>query len=235
MQTFRHGLIQGISIGLGYLSVSFSFGILAVQSGLTVWQAVLISLTNLTSAGQVAGLKLIAVNAAYVELFLTEFVINIRYALMSLALSQKADRSFRTPHRLAVSAGVTDEIFAVSSIQPEQIKPVYMYGLILMPYLGWTLGTLLGAAAGTLLPVMLTKALGISLYGMFLAIIVPPARKSRGISAVVLIAAAISVFLHYAVKALTAGFAMILASVAASVIGAIFFPHTAPEKQEAET
>ncbi len=233
MQTFRHGLIQGISIGLGYLSVSFSFGILAVQSGLTVWQAVLISLTNLTSAGQVAGLKLITLNAAYFELFLTELVINIRYALMSLALSQKAHKSFRTPHRLAVSAGVTDEIFAVSSIQPGQIKPSYMYGLILMPYLGWALGTFLGAAAGTLLPVKLTKALGIALYGMFLAIIVPPSRKSRGILAVVLIAAGISVFLHYAVKTLTAGFAMIIASVVAAMIGAFFFPHQAAEEQEA--
>lgn len=235
MQTFRHGLKQGVSIGLGYLSVSFSFGIQAVQSGLTVWQAVLISLTNLTSAGQLAGLRLIALNAAYFELFLTEFVINIRYALMSLALSQKAHQSFRTPHRLAASAGVTDEIFAVSSIQPEQLKPVYMYGLMLMPYLGWALGTLLGAVAGTILPANLTHSLGIALYGMFIAIIVPPSRKSKGILAVVITAAVISTVLHYYVKAITAGFAMILASVAAAAIGAWLFPQPVKEEQEAET
>jgi len=235
MKLFRKGLVHGISIALGYLSVSFSFGIMAVQSGLTVWQAVLISFTNLTSAGQVAGLKLIAANGAFVELFLSELVINIRYALMSLALSQKADKEFSTPHRLAVSAGVTDEIFAVSSIQKGTIKPVYMYGLILMPFIGWTLGTLLGAVAGTLLPVKLTNALGIALYGMFIAIIVPPSRKSRGILVVVLSAAVISAALFYFVKSLSVGFAIIIASVIAAMIGAYFFPHIPDESQEAES
>ncbi len=233
MHTFRKGLMQGIGIALGYLSVSFSFGILAVQSGLTVWQAVLISVTNLTSAGQVAGVGLIAAAAAPLELFLAELVINIRYALMSLALSQKTDSAFSFPHRLLASFGITDEIFAVASIQKEPLKPAFMYGITLIAFLGWTFGTWLGAAAGTLLPEKLTNALGIALYGMFLAIILPPARKSKGILAVVIFAAACSVLLKVTVKWMSGGFALIIASLAAAVFGAAVFP-VDPEKTEVQ-
>ena len=232
MHLFRRGMRDGISIALGYLSVSFSFGILSVQSGLTVWQAVLISLTNLTSAGQVAGVGLIAANASMFELILAEIVINIRYSLMSLVLSQKADSSFRLPQRLLASYGITDEIFAVASIQKDPVKPRYMYGLILVPFLGWTLGTWLGAAAGTLLPEQITNSLGIALYGMFLAIILPPARKSRAIFAVISVAAVISVLLHFFVKWMYGGFAMIIAALAASVFGAILFP--IPDEDQAK-
>ncbi len=224
MLTFRKGLMNGIGIALGYLSVSFSFGILAVHSGLTVWQAVLISLTNLTSAGQVAGVGLIAAGAAPLELFLAELIINIRYALMSLALSQKAGSAFRLPHRLLASFGITDEIFAVASLQREPLKPAFMYGIILISFLGWSLGTWLGAAAGTLLPEKLTNALGIALYGMFLAIILPPARKSKGILAVVIFAAACSVLLKVTLKWMSGGFVLIIASLAAAVFGALCFP-----------
>ena len=232
MHLFRRGMRDGISIALGYLSVSFSFGILSVQSGLTVWQAVLISLTNLTSAGQVAGVGLIAANASMFELILAEIVINIRYSLMSLVLSQKADSSFRMSQRLLASYGITDEIFAVASIQKDPVKPRYMYGLILVPFLGWTLGTWLGAAAGTLLPEQITNSLGIALYGMFLAIILPPARKSRAIFAVISVAAVISVLLHFFVKWMSGGFAMIIAALAASVFGAILFP--IPDEDQAK-
>ncbi len=233
MHTFRKGLMQGIGIALGYLSVSFSFGILAVQSGLTVWQAVLISVTNLTSAGQVAGVGLIAAAAAPLELFLAELVINIRYALMSLALSQKTDSAFSFPHRLLASFGITDEIFAVASIQKEPLKPAFMYGITLIAFLGWTFGTWLGAAAGTLLPEKLTNALGIALYGMFLAIILPPARKSKGILAVVIFAAVCSVLLKVTMKWMSGGFALIIASLAAAVFGAAVFP-VDPEKTEVQ-
>lgn len=232
MHLFRRGMRDGISIALGYLSVSFSFGILSVQSGLTVWQAVLISLTNLTSAGQVAGVGMIASNASMFELILAEIVINIRYSLMSLVLSQKADSSFRLPQRLLASYGITDEIFAVASIQKDPVKPRYMYGLILVPFLGWTLGTWLGAAAGTLLPEQITNSLGIALYGMFLAIILPPARKSRAIFTVISVAAVISVLLHFFVKWMSGGFAMIIAALAASVFGAILFP--IPDEDQAK-
>ncbi len=233
MHPFRHGMRHGISIALGYLSVSFSFGILAVQSGLTVFHAVLISVTNLTSAGQVAGVNLIAANAPYLELCLTELVINIRYALMSLALSQKTDASFRLPQRLLTSFGITDEIFAVASVQHGQIRPKYMFGLILISFLGWVGGTFLGAAAGSILPTNITNSLGIALYGMFLAIIIPPARKSRGIAVVVLVAALCSILLSVFAKWMTSGFAIIIAAVAAAFIGAIFFPVPPTEETEA--
>ncbi len=234
MTLFRQGMRNGYSIALGYLSVSFSFGILAVQSGLSVWQAVLISLTNLTSAGQVAGVGLIAAHASYIELFLAEFIINIRYALMSLVLSQKADQTFTLPHRLLASYGITDEIFAVASIQKGTVKPAFFYGLVIVPYFGWAFGTWLGAVAGTILPETAANALGIALYGMFLAIILPPARKSRAILAVISIAAAISVILRYGVPQLSEGFAMILAAVTASVFGAWLFPVADTEETEAE-
>lgn len=224
MKDFRHGLRHGLSIALGYLSVSFSFGIMSVQAGLTVWQTVLISITNLTSAGQVAGVGLIAANAAYLELFLAELVINIRYSLMSLALSQKTNERFGLPHRLLAAFGITDEIFAVSSIQPAKISPSYLYGMILIAFCGWVGGTYLGAAAGTLLPMTVANALGIALYGMFLAIIIPPARKSKGILVAVLLSAAMSILLYYFVPVLSSGFAMIICSVAAALVAAYFFP-----------
>lgn len=232
MKEFRHGLKHGISIALGYLSVSFSFGIMAVQSQLTIWQAVLISITNLTSAGQVAGVSLIAAHASYFELFLAELVINIRYALMSLALSQKAHESFHLPQRLLASFGITDEIFAVSSIQPTQIKPRYLYGMILIAFLGWVGGTYLGAAAGTWLPQSIANALNISLYGMFLAIIIPPARCSRGIFIAVLLSAVLSTLLYYFADFLSSGFAMIICAVVAALIAAYFFPTKDHDQEE---
>ena len=232
MQLFRRGMRDGISIALGYLSVSFSFGIFSVQSGLTVWESVLISLTNLTSAGQVAGVGLIAAQASMLELFLAEFVINIRYALMSLVLSQKTDPSFRLPHRLLASCGITDEIFAVASVQKEPVRPAYMYGLSIVPYFGWAFGTWLGAAAGTILPEQITNALSIALYGMFIAIIIPPARKSKAIFTVISLAAFISVLLHFFAKWMSGGFAMIIAALTASVFGAILFP--VPDEDDAK-
>lgn len=233
MNNFRRGLQHGISIALGYLSVSFGFGIMAVQSGLTVWQAVLISLTNFTSAGQAAGVGLIAAQSSLAELFLAELVINIRYALMSLALSQKAGSGFRLPQRLLAACGITDEIFAVASVQEGAVQPAYVYGLALMPYLGWAGGTFFGAAMGAVLPEQLTNALGIALYGMFLAIIVPPARKSRGILAVVSAAALISVLLRIFAKWMTGGFAMIISAVIAAVVGALLFPVDTAQGEDA--
>lgn len=234
MQTFTQGIKHGISIALGYLSVSFSFGILGVQSGLTIWQTILISITNLTSAGQVAGVELIAANAAYVELFLTELLINLRYAFMSLALSQKADRSFHIPQRLLAAFGITDEIFAVASIQPGTIKPKYLYGMIGIAFLGWVGGTTLGAVAGSYLPVQITNALGIALYGMFLAIIIPPAKKSRGILAVIICAVVLRILLTIFAKWVTGGFSMILAALIAAVLGAWLFPVSESAEQEAD-
>ena len=189
---FGKGLVHGIPIGLGYLSVSFGFGILAVKAGLSVLEASLVSLTNLTSAGQAAGVDVIAAGGSLLEMALVQFTINIRYALMALSLSQKLDSSFTFPHRLLAAYGITDEIFGVCASQEEPLRPSYMYGIISISTAGWVTGTFLGAAAGELLPPAVSSALGIVLYGMFLAIIVPPARRERSVLIVVAVAALLS-------------------------------------------
>lgn len=227
---FLKGIYHGIPIALGYLSVSFGFGILAVRSGLSVTAAVAISMTNLTSAGQAAGVAVIAGCGSYFEMALTQFVINIRYALMGLSLSQKLDKGFRLPQRLITAFGITDEIFAVASAQPEKISPSYLYGLISISFVGWTSGTLIGAAAGQILPKMIIDAMGIVLYGMFLAIIIPPARKHRSILLMVLLAAIFSIICHYFLPFISDGFAVILCAIAAAVIGACFLP--IPEEED---
>ena len=143
---------------------------------------------------------------------------------MGFSLSQKLDKTFRLPQRMAAAFGITDEIFAVASAQSGTICPAYMYGLILIAFLGWTLGTLLGAAAGQILPKFIIDAMGIVLYGMFLAIIVPVSRKKKSVLAVVALAAACSILFRYVFKAVSSGFAIILCAVLASIFGAIVFP-----------
>ena len=220
------GLRHGIPIALGYLSVSFSVGISAVSQGISVLTAVLISLTNLTSAGQVAGLSIIAAGGTFVEMALTQLVINLRYALMSLSLSQKADQSLNTPRRLVTAFGITDEIFAVASGRPGDVSAYYLYGLILLPLVSWTAGTLLGGLAGTILPEMLCSALGLAIYGMFIAIIIPPARKAIGVCAVVLLSALCSCILTYVplFEKVSSGFSIIICALIGFLAGALFFP-----------
>ena len=178
-KTFYEGLKSGIPIGLGYLPVSFTFGFLAVSGGLPVWVAVFISLTNLTSAGQFAGTNLILAGAGYFEVALTTFVINLRYMLMSLSLSQKLDEKTGTGARLALAFGITDETFVVSSLHPGILKASYMLGLITMPILGWNLGTWLGGAISAVLPQALQNAMGIALYAMFIALILHSQSRRR--------------------------------------------------------
>ena len=224
--TLRQGIRHGIPIGLGYLSVSFTFGMKAVGDGLTVLQAVLISMTNLTSAGQIAALPLMAGGASLAEMALTQLTINLRYALMSLSLSRKLDGSMGTLQRLVFSFANTDEIFAVASSQPGKVGKYYLYGLMIAPWIGWSLGTFLGAAAGTLLPAFVRSALGIAIYGMFLAIILPPARESRPVRFVVLIAVALSLCFHYipGLNTVSSGFVIIICGVLAAAAGAWLFP-----------
>lgn len=221
---FWKGIKDGIPIALGYLSVAFGFGILAVSMGLSVLQAVGISASNLTSAGQVAGVEIIAAGGTLVEIILTQIVINIRYSLMGISLSQKLDPSFGTLQRLIVSFGITDEIFAVSYAQKGKIKPVYMYGLILIAFLGWTSGTLVGAAAGAVLPESVMSAMGLLLYAMFVAIIIPAARDSRGVVFTIAAAACLSIIFRYAVPSLSSGFAVIISAVASAALAAWLFP-----------
>ena len=229
---FFKGLYHGIPIALGYLSVSFGFGIMAVKAGLSILAAVGISVTNLTSAGQAAGVTIIAAGGSYIEMALTQLVINIRYSLMGLSLSQKLDKSFTTPHRLLASFGITDEIFAVASAQPGRVTPWYMYGLILISFLGWSGGTLLGAAAGQFLPAAITDAMGIVLYGMFLAIIIPPARKEKSVLTAVIIAALFSILFNYLLTAVSPGFSVIISAIAASAVAALLFPIDEEEEEQ---
>jgi len=225
-KTFQKGIRHGIPIALGYLSVSFAFGMKAVGDGLTWLQAVLISATNLTSAGQMAGLPLMVGGASLTEMALTQLTINLRYGLMSLSLGRKLDDSMGTLQRLIFSFANTDEIFAVASSQPEKVGKMYLYGLMVTPFLGWTLGTLLGGVAGTLLPAFVRSALGIAIYGMFLAIILPPARERKPVRVVVLLSVGLSLCFRYlpGLNQVSGGFAIIICSVIAAAVGAALFP-----------
>lgn len=224
--SFLKGVKDGVPIALGYLAVSFGFGLMAVQMGIDPFSAILISMTNLTSAGQVAGVGIIAAMCSLAEMALTQFVINLRYALMSISLSQKLEPGFKLLDRFIVSFGITDEIFAVASSRPVKITARYMYGLIIVPFLGWTGGTVLGAVCGAILPDIVKNALGVAIYGMFLAIIIPPSRTSRGILLAVLSAVLIRCILAYVpvFSSISAGFAIIICGVLASGLAALFFP-----------
>lgn len=217
-------MLHGLPIALGYFSVSFGFGIVAVQSGLKAIEAVIISLTNLTSAGQAMGVAIIAAGGSLIEMAATQLVINMRYALMAISLSQKLDKSFTTPHRLLAAYGITDEIFAVAAAQDCKLVPAYMYGMISVAAAGWVGGTLAGSVANTLLPASLTAAMGIMLYGMFIAIIIPPARESHKIFSAIVIAAMLSCAFKLWLPSVSIGFAIIISAIVASVIGAILFP-----------
>ena len=224
--SFRQGIRHGIPIALGYLSVSFAFGMKAVGDGLSWLQAVLISATNLTSAGQIAGLPLMTGGAGLTEMALTQLTINLRYGLMSLSLGRKLDDSMGTLQRLIFSFANTDEIFAVASSQPGRVGKAYLYGLMITPWIGWTAGTLLGSVAGTLLPAFVRSALGIAIYGMFLAIILPPSREKKPVRVVVALAVALSLCFRYipGLNRVSSGFVIIICAVAAAAAGAALFP-----------
>ena len=199
---------------------------MAVSVGMTWWQALLISVMNLTSAGQFAGLDIMAASGAYMEMALTEFIINLRYALMSLSLSQKLDRSMTLPHRFAISYGITDEIFGVASSRKGEVGKWYFYGLISLPFIGWQAGTLFGALLGGVLPAMVSDVLGIAIYGMFLAIILPQAREDAACLKVILVAVAMSCCFRWipVFRHISSGFVIIICAVAASALGAWLYP-----------
>lgn len=226
MSEFKNGCKKGIPIALGYLSVSFTFGVKAVHGGLPAWVAVLISLTNLTSAGQFAGTNLILYGGSYVEIAVTTLVINIRYMLMSFALSQKLKPGIGLRQRCVFGFGITDEVFAVASSEEGKISASYMYGLISLPIAGWTLGTALGAVASDIMPSALASAMELGLYAMFIAIIIPPAKKSRAIAVVIALAVLIECILYYmpVFQCISSGFQVIIATIAAAALGAAFFP-----------
>jgi len=223
---WRKGFNDGLAIGLGYLSVSFSFGIMAVNDGLSWWQAVLVSLVNVTSAGQVAGVGIMAAHGTLFEMALTQFIINLRYSLMGISLSQKTDESMDTPRRLFTSFFITDEIFGVASSQ-EKVGFKYMSGLGVLPIAGWVLGTLLGAVLGSILPPIVTNSLAIGIYGMFVAIVLPVCRKNKIITIVCAVSIALSVMFKYTPvisEKVSSGFAIIICAVISAIIGVLITP-----------
>ena len=223
---FRKGLLDGLPIGLGYLSVSFAFGIFAVNSGLSAAEASLISMTCLTSAGQLAAVPIMVGGGSLLELIVSQIVINLRYSLMSISLSQKLVSGVTIGDRFAVAFFNTDEIFAVASSQPGQVGRGYLYGLGVLPWIGWAGGTIFGALAGNVLPAVVTSSLGVAIYGMFIAIVVPVARQERPVALCVAIAVALSCAFEFVplLQQVPSGFTVILCAVAASAVMAVLAP-----------
>ena len=231
---YRLGLKTGLPVGLGYFSVSFGFGAMAAANGVRVLDATLISLTNLTSAGQFAGLTLILAGTTIWEMILTQLVINSRYALMSLALSQRMGQGIGTVSRFFIAFFNTDEIFALAMAHKEPLTVPFMLGLGGLPILGWTGGTLLGALAGSVLPTSIQTALGVMLYGMFIAIVVPPARQERPILAAALLALVLSCLFAWVpgLQAVSSGISIVICTVAAAAVCAWLFPVEEEEAAE---
>ena len=225
-EEYRTGVNRGLPVGMGYFSVSFGFGAMAVSQGVKALDAVLISATNLTSAGQFAGLTLIVAAATLWEMVLTQLVINSRYALMSLALSQRMGERIGLLPRLLIAFFNTDEIFALAMAREKPLTVPFLLGLSTLPFFGWTLGTLCGALAGSVLPVSIRTALGVMLYGMFIAIVVPPAKQNRDILAGVVLALILSCLFTWApgLKSVSPGLSIVICTVAAAGICAALFP-----------
>ena len=222
--TLGEGVRDGLPIGLGYLSVSFTFGILAVSKGLSWIQAGLISLLNITSAGQVAGLGIMTTAGGILAMIISQIVINLRYSLMGISLSQKADKSMTPLLRILLAYGITDEIFGVAVSKKYEFGARYFFGLTVLPVLGWVAGTVIGALLGQIFPPFLTNALAIGIYGMFVSIVMPKAKHDKVILTSSLLSCIVSVLLFYIPflsEHITSGFAIIIAAVAAALTGVI--------------
>ena len=233
LSEYKTGVKRGIPVGVGYFSVSFGFGAMAAAQGVKALDATLISLTNLTSAGQFAGLTLIVAMASLWELVLTQVVINSRYALMSLALSQRMGSKIGFLPRLAIAFINTDEIFALAMAYERPLNTSFFMGLGLTPILGWTGGTLLGALAGSVLPLSIRTALGVMLYGMFIAIVVPPAKEEKPVLATVALALVLSCLFTWVpgLNRISAGISIVVCTVIAAAVTAAAFPIREEEAQ----
>ena len=233
MKNFFRGMKAGIPIALGYLSVSFTFGIIAVSYGFTWWEAVIISMTTVTSAGQFSGIQTMRLPGQYLDMIISQFTINVRYSFMSVSLTQKVDKKFSGIWRWIFGFFMTDEIFAVAASE-KSVSRGFFAGLSSLPWVGWALGTLLGAILGNVLPPRIMSALGIAIYGMFVAIVVPemtkctvkPFKHLSAVTIIVLIAAVLSTLFKYmpVMNKVSSGIAISICAVAAAALGAILFP-----------
>ena len=231
---FLRGVRHGIPIMLGYFAVSIALGIAAKNAGMTAPQATLASALIMASAGQYIGFTLIAAGASYLEVIVMEAIANARYLLMSTALSQKVDPGLPLRHRLLMGLWITDEIFGLAATVPGKLSPYYIYGMASVAMPGWALGTLTGVVLGNVLPVRVVSALSVGLYGMFMSIFVPPARKNPVIAGLVIVSFALS----YALNALSifdgisSGMKIILLTVTISLAAALIFPVKEGEKRD---
>ncbi len=223
---FLNGMKMGIPIGLGYFAVAFSLGISAKNAGLTVIEAAVASLLLNASAGEYALFTLIASGAGYLEVAVMELVANARYLLMSCALSQKLSPDTKLPHRLGIGIAVTDEMFGASIARPEKVSPLYYFGMMAVAMPCWSLGTALGVAVGSILPTVVVGALSVSLYGMFLAIIIPEGRKNKTVMGAVAVSFGLSLVASVAplLREIPEGTRIIILTVVISNAAALLFP-----------
>lgn len=230
---FLKGMKDGFPIGMGYFAVAFTIGIAARKAGFTAIQASVMSVLMLASAGQFAGIGMVAAGAGVVELIVTTAVINMRYLLMSSALSQKVRQDVPFFHRFLMSYIVTDEIFGISMAVNGRLNPFYMYGAAAVAAPGWVFGTFLGALLGMILPSRVMSAMNVAIYGMFLAIVIPPARKSKIIACVVAVSMAASLMIQYlpVIRDISSGFQIIILTVMIAGGAAVLFP-IAEEEEE---
>ena len=230
---YLQGVRDGVPIGLGYFAVSFSLGIMAKNIGLTPLQAAVMSLLNNASAREYMGLTMIAASATYWEMALATLITNARYLLMSCAMSQRMDPATPFRHRLFMSFDITDELFGITIARPGYLSPWYMYGGMTPAIPGWMIGTALGTLAGSLLPLRVVSAFSVALYGMFIAIFIPPARKDKVIAVLVVLAFAASWAFSVlpVVSALSDGTRTIILTVALSAGAAALFPRKEEEAQ----
>ena len=236
---FRNGLKDGIPIALGYFAVSFSLGITMVAAGISAFQGAVMSVSNVTSAGEFAGVRVIAAGGTLIEMALTQFIINLRYALMSMSLSQKLDGNMPFWQRFVIAFANTDEIFAVAMNHQKSLTLPYMFGLQSLPILGWTAGTFLGAVACDLMPGSVSVAMNVMLYGMFIAIVFPVAKKSRPALMVAALAVFLSCLFRYVpfLQGVSEAISIIVCTTAAAALGAVLFPvkEAGAETQEGRT
>lgn len=234
LNNYKMGIRDSFPIAFGYLTVSFAFGILASSYGFSISEAVIISLFNLTSAGQLAALPIISGGGGFIELAMTEFLINLRYSLMSIALSQRFDKKIKAKDKLYLAFTLTDEIFAVAIGKRQTLGKKFLVSLVILPIIGWTLGTFIGALAGNFLPPILTNTLGVSMYAMFIAILVPVVKKERPILICVLASIVLSCLFRFVpgLNSIPDGFVIIICALSVSVVLALLFPISTEDSDE---
>ena len=231
-KVFIEGMRDGLPIGLGYLAVSFSLGIFAKDVGLNAFQAFLASLLCNASVGEHIGFSLIASSATYLEMAVMTFIANTRYLLMSCALSQKMPSDMKLRHRLIIGFDITDEIFAASISRPGKLNPLYTYGTMIVASPMWAVGTALGVIVGSVLPQSIVSALGVALYGMFLAVIIPPTKKDKVIAGLIIVCFALSYMVNYIniFDKISSGVKTIILIVVISTVAALLFPKKLAEE-----